>query len=45
PTFYPLEPDCNSQTYVICPPTYREAILDLIQNHFDMHPLIPVDAQ
>ncbi|CAG8775105.1 11860_t:CDS:1, partial [Ambispora leptoticha] len=45
PTFYPTEEDRNSKSYVVCPSEFREKILELMQKHFDMHPLIPVDVQ
>ncbi|CAG8609934.1 15043_t:CDS:2, partial [Cetraspora pellucida] len=43
--FYPSELDCNPQTYVVCPSSYRETILKMMKHHFNMHLLIPVGAQ
>ncbi|CAG8717330.1 8425_t:CDS:2, partial [Cetraspora pellucida] len=44
-TFYSTEEDCNSRSYVVCLSEFREKILELMQKHFDMHLLIPIDAQ
>ncbi|KAF0511656.1 ATP-dependent DNA helicase pif1 [Gigaspora margarita] len=45
PAFYPMEDDCDPNKYIICPTTCQTMVLELIQKHFDMHSLIPVDVQ
>ncbi|CAG8495608.1 11060_t:CDS:2 [Scutellospora calospora] len=45
PAFYPTEDDCDPKKYIVCLSTCQSIVLVLMQKHFDMHPLIPVDAQ
>ncbi|KAF0538294.1 ATP-dependent DNA helicase pif1 [Gigaspora margarita] len=45
PIFYPTEDDCDPKIYIICPLECQSTVLMLMQKHFNMHPLISVDAQ
>lgn len=44
PAFYSTEDDRNPRKYIVCSSTCQSMVLVLMQKHFDMHPLIPVDA-
>ena len=42
PTFIPEEH--LEAEFVVCPPTLRETVINLMRKHFNMHPKIPVGA-
>jgi hypothetical protein len=42
PTFIPKEH--LEVKFVMCPPTLRDTVIDLLRKHFNMHPKIPVSA-
>ncbi|KAF0468863.1 ATP-dependent DNA helicase pif1 [Gigaspora margarita] len=43
--FYPTKDDCDLKKYIICPLEYQTTVLMIMNKHFNMHSLIPVDAQ